>query len=320
MASNESRGVERQERWRARRELLAVVMAALATYGLAGAIELRERLQGWLAPFERWELDELPFALFVLASGMAWHALRRSREARLALARRIAAEQHASELLTHNRALSRGLIHLQEKERVALARELHDEVGQYCTALRMETAFLRRCGPDESAARLAASARADAAAQSIGEVVRGLLHRLRPAQLDTLGLVPALQALCEGWELRSGIACVFHPEATADPIDEATAIAVYRVAQEALTNVMRHAGASTVRVALRSAAPGTLRLAVQDDGVGIDPARPRHGLGLLGASERAASLGGRLDVRAAPGGGLVVELDLPLRAALAEAA
>jgi signal transduction histidine kinase len=89
------------------------------------------------------------------------------------------------------------------------------------------------------------------------------------------------------------------------------------VAQEALTNVMRHAGASTVRIALRCPLPGRLRLTVQDDGIGLAAAPHRRGLGLLGASERAAALGGRLDVRGAPGGGLVVELDLPLAAPLA---
>jgi len=287
-----------------------VLVAAVAAYGLAVLFELRERSDGWLQPFERWQLDELPFALFVLATGMAWYGLRRSREAQRALAQRIAAERHASELLAHNRELSRGLIGLQEKERVALARELHDEVGQYCTALRMETAFLRRCGPDESAARLAASARADAAAQAIGELVRGLLHRLRPAQLDTLGLVPGLQALCEGWELRSGIACVFHPEAEADGIDEATKLVIYRVAQEALTNVARHAGAGTATV-LISYGENDLEVRVEDDGRGPAELPAAGGNGLAGMRERAAAIGGVLLAGPRDEGGFRVYARLP---------
>lgn len=296
---------------RARRELLLVLLLALLAYAAAAAIELSERLERWFELAERWQVDELPFALMVLACGLAWYAFRRRAEAERALHLHAAAEARASALLARNRELSQGLIALQESERRALARELHDEIGQCCTALRLETAFMRRAG--DRAAVLAAAERADATAQSIDRLVRGLLHRLRPAQLDLLGLVPALQELCESWELRSGVGCVFHHEGADGECDcdEPTAIAIYRVAQEALTNVMRHAQASAVRVVLARSANGELRLTVRDDGVGLDPARPRGGLGLLGAEERAAALGGRLALVSAPGAGVRLELSLP---------
>jgi len=295
---------------------MLVLAAPLVVYAFSAAVELNERLVRWFALNEVWQADELPLTLLVLACGLAWYAFRRRAEAEGALQLHAAAEGRASTLLARNRELSQGLIALQESERRALARELHDEIGQCCTALRLETALLRRSERD---AMLAAADRADAAAQSIYQLVRGLLHRLRPAYLDTLGLVPALQELCESWELRSGIACVFHAEPGLEggdgEGDEATAIAIYRVAQEALTNVMRHAQASTVRVVLARAPGAALKLTVHDDGIGMDPARPRAGLGLLGAGERAAALGGRLALASVPGAGVTLELFVPRPAA-----
>ena len=175
----------------------------------------------------------------------------------------------------------------------------------------METAFRRRCDPAGGAGRRAAAERADAAASSVYQLVRNLLHRLRPAHLDTLGLVAALQDLCEGWEQRSGVLCVFHHAGTDPGFDDAVAIAVYRIAQEALTNVMRHARASRVRMQLARGSDGAVRLIVHDDGQGAGPSPIGHGLGLLGASERALALGGRLSVQGQPGQGTLLELWLP---------
>lgn len=296
---------------RARRELLLVLVLPVLAYLMAGRFELSERLAPWLAGHEPWQADELPLTLLVLAAGLAWYAFRRRADAVAALQAHAAVQAQSADLAERNRELARGLIALQESERRALARELHDEVGQYCTALRLETAWLRRSDPQDGAGRRAAAERADAAAQSIHQLVRDLLRRLRPAQLDTLGLVPALQELCENWELRSGVACVFHHEGDPARIDDAAAIAVYRVAQEALTNVMRHAAASRVRVRLAAGPAGSWTLAVEDDGVGLDPAARRRGLGLLGAAERAAALGGRLAVEGAPGQGVRLQLVLP---------
>ena len=115
------------------------------------------------------------------------------------------------------------------------------------------------------------------------------------------------------------MACVFHHDTRADALGEAVNVAVYRVVQEALSNVLRHARASTVRVTLGAAAqaPGVLRLTVRDDGVGMDVAAPRRGLGLLGAAERAAALGGHLAIDSGAGRGVSLELSLPLARAAA---
>lgn len=292
-----------------------MLLATLASYGIASWLELGERVQRWVAPYEHWQADELPFSLTVLAGCLAWYALRRAQDARAQLALREQAEAQARELLMHNRELARQLIAVQESERLALSRELHDELGQGCAAVRAETAFVRLCGAADRSATLAAVERADRAAQQLYQAVRGMLRRLRPANLDELGLVAALQELCEAWEERSGVACIFHHEAFAQDFGDAVDIALYRVAQEGLTNVMRHARASAVQVRLGRSAQGELQLSIEDDGQGMDLAAATRGLGLLGAAERAAALGGELDVRAAPGRGVRLAMRVPMPAA-----
>ncbi len=302
-------------RWRS--DLVAVLAAAFACYAVSLALDLNESLVEALAHFERWELDELPLTGMVFAFGLAWYAMRRRRETESALHLRAQAEAQASELLAHNRELAQQLIAVQESERLALARELHDELGQRCSAILIETACLRRCAPDDRAALLGAAARADMAAQGLYQLVGGMLRRLRPANLDALGLVAALQELCEAWEERTGIACVFHFDALDEALPERINIAVYRVAQEALTNVTKHARASRVRLTLARDAAGSIGLTIADDGRGMDPGAATRGLGLLGAGERAAALGGELRIESAPGAGVRLLLRIPSPAAVA---
>jgi two-component system sensor histidine kinase UhpB len=310
----------RARRWRSLRDIGVVVLATLASYGFASFFEFGERVQRWLAPYEHWQADELPSSLTVLACGLAWYALRRAQDAHAQLSLREQAEAQARELLMHNRELARQLIAVQESERLALARELHDELGQGCAAVRAETACIRLCGAADRVATLASVERADHAAQQLYQTVRGMLRRLRPANLDELGLIAALQELCESWEERSGVPCIFHHEALPRELGDAVDIALYRVTQEALTNVMRHARASAVHVKLGRSAQGELQLSVEDDGRGTDLAAATRGLGLLGATERAAALGGELEVRASPGAGVQLVLRVPMPVAFRPAA
>ena len=299
-------------RWR--RDLLWAVGVALASYALAAAFDLHERFAGWAARHESWDADELAFGLAVLAAGLAWVAWRRRNEAEDALHRRIQAELHAGELLAHNRELAQGLIALQENERRALARELHDEFAQACSAVRVETAWLRRAAASDRAGMLAAAQRADAAAHNLHQLVRDLLRRLRPADLDALGLVGALQALCEAWARRGGVACELRCDGVDDGFDDVVNVAVYRIVQEALTNVMRHARARRVEVVL-GCADGALQVVIEDDGRGMDVGAVSRGLGLLGATERAAAVGGTLEVTSTLGRGVCLALHIPFAAA-----
>lgn len=301
-------------RWRS--DLFGVAAATLLCWLLAAQLELRERTDGWLDRFERFQLDELPFVFLVLSAGLAWYALRRRRETLAELHWREQAERHAQELLAHNRELARQLITLQENERLALARELHDELGQSCSAIRVETAYIRRSADSDRAGVLAAAARADAAARGLYEGVRGLLRRLRPADLDSLGLVAALQNLCGAFGERSALPCILTTEGLDGdaPLPDTVNIALYRVAQEALSNVMQHAAsASRVRMVLARADASEVQLMVSDDGCGFDLRAATRGLGLLGAGERAAALGGTLRVSGGPGAGTTLLLRLPLQ-------
>lgn len=304
-------------RWRI--DLLRVLAAAAACWVLSVTFEVHEHTVVWLGRFERWQLDEIPQTVLVLSLGLAWYAWRRMQEVRVELGLRCAAEAHAAELLAHNRELAQQLIGVQERERIALARELHDELGQGCSAIRVETACLRRAARADDAVLLAAAARADLAAQTLYQQVRTLLRRLRPADLDALGLVAALESLCDGWSQRTGVPCRFEHEGMSASQPDLVNITVYRIVQESLTNVQRHAQAQGVRVVLRFDAAQGLQLAVCDDGVGMDPQAATRGLGLLGCTERAAAVGGTLHVVSSPGAGCAMRFELP-RAALHGAA
>ena len=296
---------------RRRVDLACVLVGAVLVYLMSSWFELHERYAPWLVRHEHWQADELPLALVVLACGLAWYAFRRQQEWRVELVARQHAEARAAGLLAHNRELSQQLIGVQEKERQMIARELHDELGQCCHAIRVETACMRRQAADDRAGLLAAAQRADAAANGLYASLRELLLRLRPADLDTLGLATALQSLCESWEERSQVACTFHHEGPIDELGEALDITVYRITQEALTNVSRHAAAGAVRVRLAVGAASGLRLSIEDDGCGTDQHAVARGLGLLGATERAAALGGQLKIDTAPGAGFKVLLVTP---------
>ena len=209
-------------------------------------------------------------------------------------------------------ALSGRLEAAREDERTGIARELHDELGQALTALKMDLAWVeRRLGSGEAREKLQEIKRST---DDIIDSVRRISSELRPGLLDDLGLAAALEWLAEEFERRAGVRCTVQSELGDRKLDRAPSTATFRIVQEALTNVARHASASRVEVRLWLE-PGRLRLEVRDDGVGLPdhPAR-RGSLGILGMRERARRLGGVCSVRAAEPRGTLVSLDLPLPA------
>jgi two-component system sensor histidine kinase UhpB len=282
--------------------------------------EWNEVFSQWVSGYERWQADELPLALLALAVGLTWFSLRRTHEAHVEITERLRAEQRIGELLAANRELAQQLILVQENERRVLARELHDELGQTCNAIRVEAAFIVKADPQDCAATVASAQRIARAAEGLYELVRGMLRQLRPAALDTLGLVLTLQELCESWEEQSGIACRFFPtEMGADP-DDAIGMTLYRLVQEGLSNVVRHAQAAQVKIALSiqsdKAGAKCIALRIEDDGLGMsDPDGIHSGLGILGMRERVAALHGDIRFTSEPGRGLRIDVQLPLAAA-----
>jgi signal transduction histidine kinase len=214
--------------------------------------------------------------------------------------------------------LSGFLQQAREQEGTRIARELHDELGQALTALRIDIQWLERKLPgcDEPVgARLANMRRT---VDQTVETVRRISENLRPGMLDDLGLAAAVESHVAKFARHSGIACDLAMNRDEYALDDATATALFRVLQEALTNVARHAQARRVAVSLQDR-PGQIVLAVQDDGCGLPPpgAGRRRGYGLLGMAERIKLLGGRLDISGAPGAGTRIEACLP-QPALAE--
>jgi len=210
-------------------------------------------------------------------------------------------------------ALARRLIAVQEDERRALARELHDDMGQTLAALNVTATHLAR-----NAAALSPGAIAECAGdlrrdlRSCSAQLRTVLRMLRPHGLHGGGLAQMLDELVQGWRGRhTEIAFALEVQAALPDIGEAMALAVYRVVQEALTNVVRHSGARrcTVRIALDASA--CLVLDVADDGCGLAGGPNRHG-GMLGMQERAGMVGGALQVLPNPGGGVRVHARFPL--------
>jgi signal transduction histidine kinase len=217
------------------------------------------------------------------------------------------AERHYGEVERTKRELqqlSARLLEVEEEGRRKLSRELHDEIGQTLALLQIE---LSRTHYE----------RARELAESAVQTVRNMAVLLRPALLDDLGLVPALQFLLEDFLRRSGIVCEFVERGVEDHLPDAVKTCVFRVVQEALHNCEKHAGASKVRVTVQQF-PGLLAAEIEDNGRGFPADRQAApsraaGLGLLGMRERAGNAGGSLTVDSAPGQGTRIVLRIPLR-------
>jgi two-component system sensor histidine kinase UhpB len=227
--------------------------------------------------------------------------------------------------LSHERlrALSRRLFEVQEEERRRLARDLHDDVGQALTALKIQLESLARGGGE-----LAARARVDECVDTVQhtlERVRQLSLSLRPPQLDDLGLAAAVRSHLDRQARVAGLQAHFETEDAPQVLAPDTETACFRVAQEAINNVLRHARARNLWVRLFSAG-GRLAISVRDDGRGfdIDSVRERSlsgaSLGLIGMEERMALAGGSFELRSAPGQGTVLLATFPLGTATRERA
>jgi len=201
----------------------------------------------------------------------------------------------------------------QEEERRRLARDLHDEVNQALTAILLRLEALAQGTP---AANLDEVDELKRLVNQAMEELLNLARQLRPTALDDHGLMPAVETQLKRFSARTGVEVSLNAEGDANHLPEDVQTAVYRILQEALANIGRHAGATAVAVDVEAEGE-LLELRVRDDGAGFDPAAlaraangegPGAGLGLSGMAERARLAGGELDVRSAPGGGTTVTL------------
>jgi PAS domain S-box-containing protein len=237
---------------------------------------------------------------------------------KVAIAQDITERKRAAEQLEEAnrqlRILSRQLFHIQEEERRHLARELHDEIGQTLTAAKINLSSI------ETAAGEMVTSRVDETITLLDNLlrqVRQISLDLHPSLLDDLGLVPALRSLLDQQAHRAGLRTQFYTAEPFENLGAETQIVGFRIAQEAITNVLRHAGAQQISVHLHTKA-GRLEMRIIDDGTGFDLAEgERHaheglGFGLMGMRERAAIVGGRVEIISSPSAGTTVEVSLPL--------
>lgn len=210
------------------------------------------------------------------------------------------------------RRLSQQLVEAQEDERRSLSRELHDEVGQMLTALRLDLGTLERSNRDPGGQYAAVLDDAKSLAEKTLQAVRSLAMGLRPSMLDDLGLAPAIDWQAREFSRRSGVPVSVEMDGSLGNLPDPQRTCVYRVVQEALTNCARHAKAKAIRILLHGR-KGWLSLTIQDDGIGFTPDAIRgRGLGLIGLEERVRKLGGKLDIHSQPMKGTALSVELPL--------
>ena len=209
------------------------------------------------------------------------------------------------------RELSQRLVATQEEERTNLSRELHDHVAQVLTALRMELGRIERIRPAIDARLAAAVAECRQLVDQMFHTVRDLALGLRPSMLDDLGLQPALEWHVRDLTRRYGVNVELIARGDFDVLPDRYRTCVYRAIQEALTNCIRHAEARTIKVNVVGY-DDRLDVSVTDDGIGLDAARRRDGLGLRGIEERVRNLQGTMRIRGAIGEGTTLTIRLPL--------
>jgi two-component system sensor histidine kinase UhpB len=279
---------------------LAVILAGFAAMLLAYRIMLHRAL----APLER--LTGLMHRIDPLAPGQRLDVVDADEEV-AALAE--AFNDMLDRLESERRESGRRALMAQEAERRRLARELHDEVGQVLTGLVLRSETLFRRAPKDMRDDLEGLREA---AREGAEDVRQIAQRLRPEALDELGLQSALLALATGVAKSAGVEVVrtLDRDLALTPEQE---LVIYRVAQEGLTNVVRHAGANRVELLLERTDEGDVSLTVRDDGVGLRDHADQHANGIRGMRERALLVGGTLTIRRARPSGTEVQLHLPTK-------
>lgn len=272
---------------------------------IAAAVVVSQPLEQVLAPWRQWVWISTALwvllALGALASGWQLHRHTRLRNQSIALAQR---------QTLRLRELSRRILDAQEAERSRVARELHDELGQSLTAIKINLqaqAQFKDANP--------AQWQADnlSMVENALQQVRRLALGLRPSILDTLGLTPALQWMGRELSQRSHFAFALQQDPDWPSLDDDTQTCLFRIAQEALTNIARHAAAHQVQISLR-VHHEQLWMEVRDDGQGFDPSarqRAHHSMGLSSMAERAALVGARLSIDSAPAQGCTIRVTLP---------
>jgi signal transduction histidine kinase len=286
---------------------------------LAAHFQLTETLYALTRHWEYIQLDELPVGLLVLAIGLIWLSWRRNRQAVRQLRARQLAEARLAGVLSENRKLAQEYLRVQELERKHMARELHDELGQYLNAIKLDAVAISASGGADSQFSVTTSLSIIRSIDHVHGAVSDMIRRLRPVGLDELGLAAAIENCVDHWRQRLP-ATQFSLTMRGDlqSLHESLTLTVYRLIQEGLTNIYKHAAARQVDISLErrtSERTGAdqLTLTLTDDGRGMDQSARTTGFGLSGMRERAEMAGGTFLVESAPGRGMSFRANLPAK-------
>jgi two-component system, NarL family, sensor histidine kinase UhpB len=300
-------------------DIAAVIVITVLTILVSAHFELNEALYSVTRRWEHFQVDELPLGMLVLSVGLIWLSWRRFQHARRELRARRIAEARLALVLAENRELTQENLRIQEVERKHLARELHDELGQYLNAIKLDAVSICDSRARDAEFSTNASLAIIRSADHVHRAVSDMIGRLRPVGLDELGLVAAIEHCVDQWRQRlPNTRFLLSVTGDFDDLSESLTLTLFRLIQEGLTNVYKHASATQVGVCLqrgRSDRNGgdELRLTVTDDGCGMESNARVSRFGLSGMRERVEMSGGTFSLDSAPGRGLRFEALFPVR-------
>lgn len=269
-----------------------VPIAFLSAYIVSSHFNFSDNYYIWARQYEQSiDIDELLPTLLASLIAMLWFAKRRINESRI--------------LIKKNHALLQRILEVQEDERKRIARDLHDDLGQYLSAIKAQASSLLVDANITADAKVSAKSITSSANHAY-QATHDLIRSLRPVALDELGLSASLEHLVDTWRSINTGALITNPEVkqvnyllnikgNIDVLRESINIAIFRIVQEALTNCAKHAQANTINVSIVNYQQ-ELIIIIDDDGIGFDTTRSTIGFGLLGIQERVESLNGELQI------------------------
>lgn len=291
-------------------DVIILTICVTLSYVIMLYINLAEFITENFEKYEKFQLDELPYLVLLVAISMAIFTKNRMAELNTTIALKQIAEDANLKLLNENKLLTQHVLEVQERERLELARELHDDIGQFLTGISLDIATLASY-QDDNIALLAK--RISNNCMLTRNISRKLIRRLRPPSLDSQGVVAAIKVAIREWLL-------YNPNTIANiEIDEEikshnekTNITIYRIIQEALTNISKHAQASHVNITLKhNHAKSALLLSIHDNGIGIHAIDNNFGFGIIGMRERVHGLHGEITISSTLAKGTSIDVFIP---------
>lgn len=293
-------------------DVILVFLFSTTGYLIAIYVDLAELVSEKLAKYEYFQLDEFPFLLLLVAFGLVWYSRRRILALNQEMMFRTNAEAETTRLLLENKALVQHVLKVQEAERLQLARDLHDDIGQYLLAIRLDASSLNFIPLDKEGCEIQQlhARRILANAHHIQAMTKTLMTRLRPAPVNSKCCAEAIRQLIQDWhEHQPQIRLTVNIESLPANLAEQISITAYRLVQEALTNVSKHAKAKSVAVSMMivtGGLNGLIKIEIQDDGLGFDRNLIMHSMGLTGMRERIDSVNGELSIMSAINQGVTI--------------